>query len=43
MVPSGVYGRHRLEMYRQLGAKSVDAILRTTGEANKKKLPEVLG
>ena len=36
-------GRHRLEMYRQLGAESVDVILWTTGEANKKKLQEVLG
>ncbi|MBO5165332.1 MAG: ParB N-terminal domain-containing protein [Lachnospiraceae bacterium] len=36
-------GRHRLEMYRQLGAESVDVILWTTGEANKKKLLEVLG
>jgi len=35
-------GRHRLEMYRQLGADSVDVILWTTGEANKEKLLEVL-
>ncbi len=35
-------GRHRLEMYRQLGAESVDVILWTTGETNRKKLLEVL-
>ena len=35
-------GRHRLEMYRQLGVEVVDAVLWTTGEENKKKLPEVL-
>ncbi len=36
-------GRHRLEMYRQLGVEVVDAVLWTTGEENKKKLLEVLG
>ena len=35
-------GRHRLELYRQLGVLEVDAVLWTTGEANKKKLLEVL-
>ena len=35
-------GRHRLEMYRQLGVEIVDVVLWTTGEENKKKLPEVL-
>lgn len=35
-------GRHRLEMYRQMGASEVDAVLWTTGEANNKKLQEVL-
>lgn len=36
-------GRHRLEMYRQLGVEVVDAVLWTTGEENKKKLLEVIG
>lgn len=36
-------GRHRLEMYRQLGVKAVDVVLWTTGEENKEKLLEVLG
>ena len=36
-------GRHRLEMYRQLGVEVVDVVLWTTGKANKKKLLEVLG
>lgn len=36
-------GRHRLEMYRQLGVEIVDVVLWTTGEENKKKLLEVLG
>lgn len=36
-------GRHRLEMYRQLGVEVVDAVLWTTGEENKKKLLEVPG
>ncbi len=35
-------GRHRLEMYRQLGVKVVDVVLWTTGEENKRKLLEVL-
>lgn len=35
-------GRHRLEMYRQLGVETVDAILWTTGEENKRKLLEIL-
>ena len=35
-------GRHRLEMYRQLGIESVDVVLWTTGKANAKKLQEVL-
>lgn len=36
-------GRHRLEMYRQMGVQIVDVVLWTTGEDNKKKLLEVLG
>lgn len=36
-------GRHRLEMYRQMGKEVVDVVLWTTGEENKKKLLEVLG
>lgn len=36
-------GRHRLEMYRQLGMDMADVVLWTTGEENKKKLLEVLG
>lgn len=35
-------GRHRLEMYRQLNAEYVHAILWTTGEENYRKLLEVL-
>lgn len=35
-------GRHRLEMYRQLRVEDVDVVLWTTGEANAKKLQEVL-
>lgn len=35
-------GRHRLEMYRQMGVSEVDVVLWTTGEANAKKLQEVL-
>jgi len=35
-------GRHRLEMYRQLGVEDMDVVLWTTGEANAKKLQEVL-
>lgn len=31
-------GRHRLEMYRQMGVELVDVVLWTTGEENKKKL-----
>lgn len=33
-------GRHRLEMYRQLGSEMVDVVLWTTGEENRKKLLE---
>ena len=35
-------GRHRLEMYRQMGVQIVDVVLWTTGEDNKKKLLEEL-
>ncbi len=35
-------GRHRLEMYRQLGMESAYAVLWTTGEKNYRDLPEVL-
>lgn len=35
-------GRHRLEMYRQLGMETVDAVLWTTGEENKRKLLEIV-
>ncbi len=35
-------GRHRLEMYRQMGVAEVDVLIWTTGEANRKKLQEVL-
>lgn len=35
-------GRHRLEMYRQLEVDTVDAVLWTTGEENKRKLLERL-
>lgn len=35
-------GRHRLEMFRQLGAQNVDVVLWTTGEDNIRKLREVL-
>lgn len=35
-------GRHRLEMYRQLGVEAVDVVLWTTGEENRKKLLGVL-
>jgi len=31
-----------LEMYRQLGVEDMDVVLWTTGEANAKKLQEVL-
>lgn len=35
-------GRHRLEMFRQMGAQSIDVVLWTTGEDNVRKLLEVL-
>lgn len=35
-------GRHRLEMYRQLGVEVVNVVLWTTGEENKRKLLEAL-
>lgn len=35
-------GRHRLEMYRQLHAEEVDAVLWVTGDDDYKKLMEVL-
>ena len=35
-------GRHRLEMYRQMGVQIVNVVLWTTGEDNKKKLLEEL-
>ncbi len=35
-------GRHRLEMYRQLGIESAYAVLWGTGEENYRKLSEIL-
>ena len=35
-------GRHRLEMYRQLGVDVVDVVLWTTGKDNRRKLLEEL-
>lgn len=35
-------GRHRLEMFRQVGAQNVDVVLWTTGEDNIRKLLDVL-
>jgi len=35
-------GRHRLEMYRQLGVEVVDVVLWTTGKENKRKLLEII-
>ena len=36
-------GRHRLEMFRQLGVEVIDAVVWTTGEEDFNKLVEVLG
>lgn len=35
-------GRHRLEMYRQLGIEKVWAVIWTTGEENKKIIEKIL-
>ena len=35
-------GRHRLEMYRQMGIEEVDVVLWTTGVENKEKLQAIL-
>lgn len=35
-------GRHRLEMFRQLGVQEVDAVLWTTGEEDKNKVLELI-
>lgn len=36
-------GRHRLEMYRQMGIEEVDVVLWTTGVENKERLQTILG
>jgi len=35
-------GRHRLEMYRQMGIEEVNVVLWTTGDENKEKLQAIL-
>lgn len=35
-------GRHRLEMFRQLGVDQIDAVLWTTGEEDKNKVLELI-
>lgn len=35
-------GRHRLEMFRQLGVKEIDVVLWTTGEKDRDRLLEVI-
>lgn len=36
-------GRHRLELFRQLGVERVWAVVWTTGEENKRTVEEILG
>lgn len=35
-------GRHRLEMFRQLGVEEIDVVLWTTGEEDKNKVLEII-
>ena len=35
-------GRHRLEMFRQLGVTEINVVLWTTGEKDRKKVLEII-